>query len=69
MIVVLRTLNVDKCKLLVLPERKAEQVELGIDGSQVKANDNVELLGVLIDNKLNFKSHISLVNQGSRPTN
>ena len=69
MIVVLRTLNVDKCKLLVLPERKAEQVELGIDGSQVKANDNVELLGVLIDNKLNFKSYISLVNQGSRPTN
>ena len=29
------TLNLDKCKLLVLPERKSDQVELGIDGSQV----------------------------------
>ena len=49
----------DKCKLLVFPERKSDQVELGIDGSQVKATDNVELLGVVIDNKFNFKSHIS----------
>ena len=49
------TLNLDKCKLLVLPERKSEQVELGIGGSQVKATDNVDgLLGVVIDNKLNF---------------
>ena len=53
------TLNLDKCKLLVLPERKSDQVELDIDGSQVKATDNVELLGVVIDNNLNFKSHIS----------
>ena len=53
------TLNLDKCKLLVLPERKSDQVELGIDGSQVKATDNVELLGVVIDGKLNFKNHIS----------
>ena len=29
------TRNFDKCKLLVLPERKSDQVELGIDGSQV----------------------------------
>ena len=49
----------DKCKLLVLPERKGDQVEVSINGSQVKAIDNVELLGVVIDNKLNFKSHIS----------
>ena len=40
----------------MLPERKSDQVELGIDGSQVKATDNVEQLGVVIDNKLN---HIS----------
>ena len=53
------TLNLDKCKLLVLPERKSDQVELGIDGSQIKATDNVELLGVAVDNKLSFKSHIS----------
>ena len=42
-----------------MPERKSDQVELGTDGSQVKATDNVELLGVVIDNKLNFKNHIS----------
>ena len=35
------------------------QVELDIDVSQVKATDNVELLGFVIDNKFNFKSHIS----------
>ena len=52
-------LNLDECKLLVLPERKSDQVELGIDDSQVKATVNVELLGVFIDNKLNFKNHIS----------
>ena len=52
-------LNLDKCKLVVLPERKSDQVELCIDGSQVKATDNVELLGVVIDNRLNFKSHLS----------
>ena len=45
------TLTVDKCKLLVLPERKSDQVELG--------TDNVELLGVVIDNKLNFRNHTS----------
>ena len=52
-------LNLDKCKLVVLPERKSDQVELCIDGSQVKATDNVELLGVVIDNRLNFKSNLS----------
>ena len=42
-----------------MPEQKSDQVELCIDGSQVKATDNVELLGVVIDNRLNFKSHLS----------
>ena len=41
--------------LLVLPERKSDLVELGIDGSQVKATYTVEVLGVVIDNKLNLK--------------
>ena len=63
------TPNLDKCKLLVLPERKRDQVELGFDGSQVKATDNVELLGVVIDNKLNFKNHISkLIKKVGRQT-
>ena len=39
--------------------KKWSGIELGIDGSQVKATDNVEFLGVVIDNKLNFKNHIS----------
>ena len=35
------------------------QVKLDIDGAQVRTTDNIELLGiVIIDNKLNFKSHI-----------
>ena len=42
------TLNLHKCKLLVLRERKSDQVELGIDGYQVKATDKVEFLGVVL---------------------
>ena len=30
------TLNLDKCKLLVVPERRSDQVELNIDGVTLK---------------------------------
>jgi len=42
------TLNLDRCKLLVLPERKSDQIELGVDGYQVKATDNVDSWGLLL---------------------
>lgn len=35
------TLNLDKCKLLVLPKRKSDLVELDIDGFLVKVTDTV----------------------------
>ena len=34
-------------------------MKLDIDGAQVRPTDNVELLGIVIDNKLTFKSYIS----------
>ena len=38
---------------------RSDQLELNIDGVNVKATEEVELLGVIIDNKLQFKSHIA----------
>ena len=49
-----------------MPERKSDEVELGIDGFQVKVTDNVDLLGVVMDDKLNFKSHVSKLIKNGR---
>ena len=55
------TLNLDKCKLFVLPESKSSDIKICIDDINVDAIDKVELLGVIIDNKLHFKDHISKI--------
>ena len=54
-------MNLDKCKLFVLPERKSSDIKTGIDNINVDAIDKVELLDVIIDNKLHFKHHISKI--------
>ena len=55
------TLNLDKCKLFVLPESKSSDIKFCIDDSNVDAIDKVELLGVIINNKLHIKDHISKI--------
>ena len=55
------TLHLDKCKLFVLPESKSSDIKICIDDINVDTIDKVELLGVIIDNKLHFKDNISKI--------
>jgi hypothetical protein len=51
-------LNTDKCKLIV-GGRKSHSITARVGTSFVKEENFVKLLGVTIDNKLNFDDHIS----------
>ena len=51
-------LNTDKCKVIICG-RKSHPITLRVGTSLVKEESHVKLLGVLIDNKLNFNDHIS----------
>ena len=50
-------MNADKCKLLV--SENAENVSIVIDGHTIIGTDCVKLLGVNIDNKLDFNHHVT----------
>ena len=50
-------LNPDKCKLLV--SKFDKDVSLIINEEVIECSESVKLLGVTIDNRLNFKEHIS----------
>ena len=50
-------LNADKCKLLVTNHE--DEVSIKIGRETIKGKKSVKLLGVKIDNKLNFKEHVS----------
>ena len=52
-------MNADKCKLLV--SKNAEKVSIVIDGHTIIGTDCVKLLGVNIDNKLDFNHHVSTI--------
>ena len=52
-------LNADKCHLLILGRNFNEQVTLNIGDSVMKNTDEEKLLGVVIDKKLTFDTHIS----------
>ena len=52
-------MNADKCKLLI--SNAAENVSLKIDGDNIKANKSVKLLGIKIDNQLDFNDHVSTI--------
>ena len=51
-------LNTDKCKLIV-GGHKSHQISLRVGSSIVHEVNFVKLLGITIDNKLNFDDHIS----------
>ena len=51
-------LNTDKCKLIVCGH-KGPQITVRVGESYIKEEQFVKLLGVHIDNKLNFNDHIS----------
>ena len=50
-------LNADKCKLLVTNHE--DDVSITLDNEVIKGDKFVKLLGVKIDNKLDFNEHIS----------
>ena len=52
-------LNADKCHLLILERNSNEQVTLNIGDSLMENTDEEKLLGVVIDKKLTFDTHIS----------
>ena len=50
-------LNADKCKLLVA--KHEDEVSITLGKEVIKGNKTVKLLGIKIDNKLDFNEHIS----------
>ena len=50
-------LNADKCKLLA--SNKDDDLSIDIDGETIICQKSVKLIGVTIDNQLNFSEHIS----------
>ena len=52
-------MNADKCKLLIT--NNDENVSLTVDGHNIEGNKIVKLLGIKIDNQLNFNDHVSSI--------
>ena len=50
-------INADKCHLLVVNTVKS--VTANINGENIVGNQSVKLLGVTIDNKLDFNEHVT----------
>ena len=48
--------NADKYKLLIT--NNDENVSLVVDGHKIKGHKTVKLLGIKIDNQLNFNDHV-----------
>ena len=53
-------LNTDKCKVIICG-KKNETVSIKVGNSEISEEDSVKLLGIKIDNKLNFDKHISKI--------
>ena len=52
-------MNPDKCKLLVT--NHGSEVSLKVDGETITCSNSVKLLGITVDNKLDFNEHVSLI--------
>ena len=51
-------LNIDKCKVIIAGQ-KDHQVSIKVGESEIYEQDNVELLGINIDNKLSFSEYLN----------
>ena len=54
-------LNPEKCKCIILPKNYPWDLSFSISDVQVPIVDHLELLGVTIDNSLNFSKHIGKI--------
>ena len=53
-------LNEEKCHLLVFGEKETE-ISIKVGSSVIKESKEEKLLGVVLDQKLNFKQHVNMV--------
>ena len=54
--------NPDKFQAMILSsDKKDKKFQLNTNKSTISSEDSVTLLGIEIDNKLNFKSHVSTI--------
>ena len=51
-------LNTDKCHLLILGRKSNQQITVNVGDSVIENTEEETLLGVVIDKKLNFETHI-----------
>ena len=59
------TVNLDKIQAIVLGRHKQkEKINLNINGAEIKGQNSV--IGVEIDNELNFNNHISIICKKAR---
>ena len=57
------SLNVPKCKFLLISSRKTDRnIKVNINSRELKQETYTKYLGVIIDNKLNWKLHIQQIN-------
>ena len=56
-------LNPEKCNCIILPKNYPCDFSFSISDVQVPIVDHVELLGVVIDNSLNFGKHIGKITE------
>ena len=54
-------LNPEKCKCIILPKNYPSDLSFSINDVQVPIVDHLELLGVTIDNSLNFSKHFGKI--------
>ena len=52
-------LNTDKCHLLILGRNSNQQITVNVGDSVIENTEEETLLGVVIDKRLNFETHIS----------
>ena len=47
--------------MILSSDKKDKKFQLNINDSTISSEDSVTLLGIEIDNKLNFKNHVSTI--------
>ena len=53
--------NPDKFQTMILGKHNIKEINLKINETNIKAQNSVTLLGIEIDNKLNFNNHVSTI--------
>ena len=52
------TVNPDKFQSIVLSRQNVDTFDVSVDGHTISRDNTLKILGVILDDKLNFKAHI-----------